>query len=177
MRLEEKEANRLLKKYGIVRPPVPVEDIAGGEGAVIARKHFDGTESGFTLRDSGWIVIGVNTRTSRKRQRFTIAHEIGHVMLHEGKPLIVDHSVRIDRRDDVSSIGTDSKEIAANAFAAALLMPHDFIVNYVTEYVASITKSGASLSRDDLVSELAAEFDVSAEAMGYRLINLGILAA
>jgi Zn-dependent peptidase ImmA (M78 family) len=56
-------------------------------------------------------------------------------------------------------------------------MPHDFIVNYVTEYVASITKSGASLSRDDLVSELAAEFDVSAEAMGYRLINLGILAA
>ena len=96
MRPEEQQASRLLEKYGVVRPPVPVEEIANGEGAVIARKHFDGTESGFTLRDRGWIVIGVNTRTSRKRQRFTIAHEIGHVMLHEGKPLIVDHSVRIN---------------------------------------------------------------------------------
>ena len=56
-------------------------------------------------------------------------------------------------------------------------MPHGFIVEYVAEYVARVTKSGAVLSRDELVAELAGGFDVSTEAMGYRLINLGILAA
>jgi len=73
----------------------------------------------------------------------------------------------------VSSIGADGQEIGLNAFAAALLMPHDFIV----EYVARVTKPGVVLSRDELIAELASGFDVSTEAMGYRLINLGILAA
>jgi Zn-dependent peptidase ImmA (M78 family) len=177
MRREEKTATLLLRKHEVWAPPVPVEDIATKEGAVIVRHHFDGSESGFTLRDGQQIIIGINTRTSRKRQRFTIAHEIGHLMLHEGKTLIVDHTVRIDRRDNVSSIGTDAQEIEANAFGAALLMPHDFVIDRVKQFVAWKSSSGNGFSREELIAKLAHEFDVSAEAMGFRLVNLGIIAA
>jgi Zn-dependent peptidase ImmA (M78 family) len=179
MRREETLAQELLKKYEIHKPPVPVEDIAKGEGAIIVRQHFEGSESGFTLRNDNdhQAIIGVNTRTSRRRQRFTIAHEIGHLKLGVGKALIVDHSVRIDMRNDVSSIGTDAEEIAANAFGAALLMPHDLVIDHVKRFAAEITRTGGGLTREQLITELAREFDVSTEAMGFRLINLGILAA
>jgi Zn-dependent peptidase ImmA (M78 family) len=176
MRTDEAEARRLLEKYRILEPPVPVEHIARGEGAQIARHHFEGWESGFVLRDNGCTIIGVNTRTSPRRQRFTIAHEIGHLLLHEGKPLIVDHSVRVDWRDEVSAMATDSQEIMANAFAAALLMPAELIFSHLKQYVANIAQTDRLLSRDDLITQLARTFDVSTEAMGYRLINLGILA-
>jgi Zn-dependent peptidase ImmA (M78 family) len=177
MRQEEDRAAALLRKYGIDKPSVPVEDIAAGEGALIVRNHFDGTESGFTLRDGRRIIIGINTRTSRKRQRFSIAHEIGHVLLHPLSPLIVDHAVRIDWRDDVSALGTDAQEIEANAFGAALLMPKGMVIQAVKECVARLKDVNAAPSRDELVSELAKSFDVSNDAMGFRLINLGIFAA
>jgi len=176
MRPEEAEAGRLLQKYRVLEPPVPVDHIARGEGAQIARHHFEGWESGFVLRDGRRTIIGVNTRTSPRRQRFTIAHEIGHFLLHEGKPLIVDHSVRIDWRDEVSAMATDDQEIMANAFAAALLMPAELIFTHLEQYVANIAKTDRQLTRDDLITQLARTFDVSTEAMGYRLINLGILA-
>ena len=172
----EDRAAAVLRKYEIEHPPIPVEDIADWEGALIVRNNFDGTESGFTLRDGNRIIIGVNTRTSRKRQRFTIAHEIGHVVLHQS-PLIVDHSVRMDWRDDVSSLGTEKQEIEANAFGAALLMPQEMVLASAKQYSLRAPGSLAGTTwREQLISELAREFDVSTDAMGFRLINLGVLA-
>jgi Zn-dependent peptidase ImmA (M78 family) len=176
MSKEEDAALRLLHKHHIHKPPVPVEDIARGEGAQIARHRFDGTESGFTLRDGEHTIIGVNTRTSPRRQRFTIAHEVGHFILHDDAPLIIDHSMRVYWRNEVSSMATDEQEIEANAFAAALLMPRELVISHLKSYISEIENSRRALSREDLIAHLAREFDVSAEAMGYRLINLGILA-
>jgi Zn-dependent peptidase ImmA (M78 family) len=176
MRRAEAEADRLLKEYRVDEPPVSVGDIACGEGAQIVRQRFEGSESGFILRDGKLAVIGINTLTSRRRQRFTIAHELGHMLLHDGRPLIVDHSIRVNFRNDVSSMATDDEEIEANAFAAALLMPRPLVLSHLKAYLSEIAPSGGSVSREDLIAQLAREFDVSAEAMGYRLINLGILA-
>jgi Zn-dependent peptidase ImmA (M78 family) len=176
MRQNEMKALKLLHKYHVLKPPVPVAEIAKGEGAQIARNRFEGWESGFILRDERRIIIGVNTRTSRRRQRFTIAHEIGHLLLHEGA-FIVDHAVRVNWRNDVSGMATDTQEIEANTFAAELLMPRDFIIAGLERYVDEAAGGGRAMSHEDLITRLAREFDVSAEAMGYRLINLGILAA
>ena len=170
--MEVKEAERLLQRHGIAEPPVPVEHIAVAEGVQIARNHFSGSESGCALRNGHARMIGVNTATGHRRQRFTIAHELGHLLLHEGKPIIVDHSVRINRRDGRSSLGTDHEEIQANSFAAELLMPREMVVRRV---IASLDEGG--VTRDQLIARLSREFDVSGEAIGYRLINLGILAA
>lgn len=171
----EREARKLLAKYAVTSAPVPVDLIAEGEGAQIARHHFDGTESGFILRDGKRVIIGVNTRTSVRRQRFTIAHEIGHLLLHEGR-LIVDHAVRVNWRDDISSQATDQQEIAANAFAAELLMPADLVFRHLADYADNVLAQNEAIARDELLGQLARIFNVSTEAMGYRLINLGILA-
>lgn len=168
-----RRAARLLADYDINEPPVPVEAIAASEGAVIARHHFDGQESGFALRADGRWIIGVNTMTSPRRRRFTIAHELGHLLLHPGRPLIVDQSVRVNRRDDLASMGTDREEIEANGFAAELLMP----LPMVLAQLAQVFDLSETPSRDELTSQLAKVFDVSNEAMGFRLINFGILAA
>jgi Zn-dependent peptidase ImmA (M78 family) len=171
----QKEARRLLTKYAVTGAPVPVDRIAEGEGAQIARHHFDGSESGFILREGKRAIIGVNTRTSVRRQRFTIAHEIGHLLLHSGK-LIVDHAVRVNWRDETSSQATDEQEIAANAFAAELLMPSDLVFSHLASYVEDMRVNNEAIGRDELIAQLARIFNVSTEAMGYRLINLGILA-
>jgi len=73
-------------------------------------------------------------------------------------------------------MATDTEEIQANTFAAELLMPRDFIIDSLEVYVAEVDSTSKAMSREDLITSLAREFDVSAEAMGYRLINLGILA-
>jgi Zn-dependent peptidase ImmA (M78 family) len=170
-RRPDEVARQLLTEYSIEQAPVPVEEVATKQGAEIVRQRSDGPESGFALRVDGRWIIGVNTQTSRLRQRFSIAHELGHLLLHEGKQLIVT-SARIDLRNSVSSMGTDAEEIDANRFAAELLMPRDLVMKSVSAIIKE-----KQPTRDELVRRLAREFDVSTDAMGYRLINLGILTA
>lgn len=163
------EAEQLLALYGISSPPVPVEEIASHAGIQVVRAASHGSESAFLIRDHSRTIIGVNSRQSRRRQRFSIAHELGHWKLHDGRALIVDHSIRINKRDNVSSAATDTEEIEANSFAAALLMPR----TWVQQAVDRELQFGVN-DRDDLTQSLAKEFDVSTEAMRFRLINLGI---
>src|SRR5947199_7758504 len=150
----ERLALALITEHGIVSPPVPIEEIAVARGALVARNYVPGYESGFALREGSRWIIGVNTATSPRRQRFTIAHELGHLLMHEGKPLITDYSVRINNRDPVSSMGTEPQEIEANAFAAAILMPRSLIWE---ELKREIDLAQAS-SRDELIARLARTF-------------------
>ncbi len=68
--------------------------------------------------------IGYNSAHARVRQRFTIAHELAHYVLHarrSGKAqLFIDNQVTY-RRDDQSSAGVNPEEIEANQLGAALL--------------------------------------------------------
>jgi Zn-dependent peptidase ImmA (M78 family) len=167
-------ARQLIIDHQISDAPVQVEAITESLGFQIARHRFDGPESGFALHEGKQSIIGVNIQTSRRRQRFTIAHELGHLLMHEGRPLTVDQAVlRIDLRNDVSSMATDLQEIEANTFAATLLMPDEIVMDYATVML----QSNGEINRDDLIAKLARTFDVSIEAMGYRLISLGILTA
>ena len=169
----EVKASQILHRLAAnISPPIPIEDIARSYGAAIARNHFSGTESGFALRQGSQIIIGVNTATSLRRQRFTIAHELGHLELHSNR-IIVDHSVFVARRDEVSSLGTDYQEVQANRFAAAILMPKDLVLSELQNLLAL----GDFQSRDELIAKMARGFDVSNEAMGYRLINLNAISA
>lgn len=159
----------LLAKHDIDSSPIPVEKLAELEGVQVVRTRSRGTEAGFALRDEGRRIIGVNLANPPLRQRFTIAHELGHLMLHPGKPLIVDPSVRINKRNEISSLGTDFEEIQANAFAVELLMPRGLIA-------AAVARSAARTgSHSETITDLARDFEVSQEAMSYRLINLGFL--
>lgn len=124
-------------------------------------------------RDGKQVIIGVNERDGATRQRFTIAHELGHLKLHRGRPMLLDHKVheevRVDLRD--TSLPSSREEVQANAFAAELLMPEVL----VREALEKAPKR-AMQSDDALVTHLIKTFEVSRDAMVYRLINLGLIA-
>jgi Zn-dependent peptidase ImmA (M78 family) len=165
----ERRAIAIIDELGISDPPVPVEDIARRLGAELRYEAFDGDVSGMLYREGNErpAVIGVNSRQAATRQRFTVAHEIGHLELHQGQPVFVDSFVRVNWRAGKSG----REEVEANAFAAELLMPRQFIER---EIDAAVTRHG-TLHRDALIDELVRTFKVSPEAMSYRLSNLGVL--
>lgn len=168
----EQAAAKLLAELRIAEPPVPVTDMAERLGATVIEESLESDVSGILYReDNGPSIIAVNARHALVRRRFSVAHEIGHLRLHAGRPVIVDHLVRgrVDMRDQRSSLATSQEEIEANGFAAALLMPPEWIS-------ADIENSlGATASRT--VESLALRYDVSSQAMELRLINLGYRSA
>lgn len=152
-----RKAGALLNRYWDGRLPVDPGAIAQKAGI-----HVVGDES---LANSGLSgsfepansapVIRYNPREARVRQRFTVAHELGHFALGHGAAF----------RDPASNFSTGAPpvEAAANRFAAALLMPAE-IVEYVIKKQAKPT-----------LKSLATAFGVSTAAMRYRLIHLGWL--
>ena len=103
------EAEQLLARNNIVEPPVDVERIAFGEGLRVVRKTL-GTVDG--VCEDG--LITVNAEHAPTRQRFTIAHELGHLALH---------SNNVD----------ENSEREADQFASALLIPRAMLRRAVAE--------------------------------------------
>src|SRR5258708_2648089 len=108
--------------------------LARAEGILVIRRKFETADvSGILFRDGSHHVIGLNSAHPPVRQRFTIAHELGHRTLHPGRELILDVPVRVNLRDKTSSMASDIEELEANAFAAALLMPQQMIRDQVNQ--------------------------------------------
>lgn len=150
----------------------PVDPIAIAEYLKIQvkKEFFVGSLSGVLMRRHGEAVIAINASDSLKRQRFTIAHELGHFALDHKGDVFVDHTM-INRRDARSAAAIDNQEIEANAFAAELLMPSQMVLKNLNE----ILFINPDISEVELVSKLANIFNVSEQAMSYRLMNLGML--
>jgi Zn-dependent peptidase ImmA (M78 family) len=167
----EHEAARVLREHGSTRPPVPVERIARDMGVRVAFEPFEGEVAGMLFQhpDDGQVVIVVNSASAKTRQRFSVAHEVGHLRLHE-RPIYVDRPVNVRFRDERSSLAIDHEEIAANRFAAALLMPEDWLLSDVERRIAR----QAQLSDEAFVEDLARRYEVSRQAMEFRLANLGL---
>jgi transcriptional regulator with XRE-family HTH domain len=151
-------AQELLKLSGASSPPVDVKALAEACGAMVLSYSFDDDLSGLVVELDGGAAIGVNSSQAPVRQRFTIAHELGHYLLGHHERFHID----LGRGDsDGTPPGYDwISERAANDFAAELLMPARMIHEFD--------------DGDRSTSDLAELFDVSGLAMGYRLANLGL---
>ena len=174
-RKAEEAAHQLVRSLARPTLPIDVERLATQEGLKVIHERFATDVSGTIVREStGRVVLGVNTYHSKTRQRFTVAHELGHWKLHlENKRVgtFVDRPAEVLFRDRVASEGVDAKEIEANAFAAALLMPEDLVIREARRAF----RTQPSLPSEQLVDRLAADFNVSQQAARYRLMNLHIL--
>jgi hypothetical protein len=114
--------------------------------------------AGCCWRDGERVVLWVNGRQALVRQRFTLAHELGHVRCgHAG-------AVAVDTYATLAGQTTDSREVQANAFAAELLAPAAGVRAAV---------AGREPTLDDVVL-LAARYGISAIAALYRLDTLGL---
>ena len=156
----EKKADETLVAFNAKVIPVPIEEIVSKLGIKISRgpsREF----SGLLIRKDGSALIGVNNSEAPVRQRFTIAHELGHYYLHPQKDTFVDY------RDNKKEIVSTPREREADMFAAALLMPRD----QIEKDFRVLAKKG--FAEDDL-EKLAARYQVSGKAMKLRLWNLNL---
>lgn len=140
-------AEDILQAFGVVRPPVPVERIVRDLGIPLVQVDEPGWSGAVNSTPDGRATIFVRRGDVPWRQRFTIAHELGHLLLHEG----------VQHRDDTFR-GTP-QESEANDFAANLLMPL-----WMLESAAR--RQGSDAAR------LARIFGVSEQAMDIRLGRL-----
>jgi Zn-dependent peptidase ImmA (M78 family) len=164
-------AVRLLRKrFNIHELPINLDALAEKAGISIKYGDFEEEMSGFAYQKGGSKYIGVNSAESEVRQRFTIAHELGHIFLHRQDPLNYDPSVElIHFRDEHSTTGTSRKEIEANAFAAELLMPEDAVKKEIENM------KGIDLHDPEAVGRLASKFGVSHAAITVRLVKLYVI--
>lgn len=156
----ESEAEKIISSLNIKELPIPVEDIASKLNIKISRapsKDF----SGLLIRKDSSALIGVNSNEADVRQRFTIAHELGHFTLHPRKDAFVDY------RNNKKEIMRTPAERHADMFAAALLMPRSFL----EKDFKAISKNGFTESE---LEKLADKYQVSEDAMRFRLINLNL---
>jgi Zn-dependent peptidase ImmA (M78 family) len=169
VRNAETKACDLLARQGIDTPPVAVDEVAASLGVAVRKQPLEENVSAvLVLKPGGTPVIGVNAHHHANRQRFSIAHELGHFVLHgETSELFVDEFM-VRFRDAKSSLAIDPKEIEANTFAASLLMPEHMLR-------ADLTKREFSALDEAAVRSLALRYGVSEQALTFRLVNLELL--
>jgi Zn-dependent peptidase ImmA (M78 family) len=159
----------VLSKSGIDTRPVDLNKIIRDHRILLVDLPANDDIFGAIVRQGEHVVIAVNPNQHRNRQRFTIAHELGHFFNHpdNGERIeYVDGDFRLHWRNTTSSKGVNWEEIEANRFAAGLLMPETLLKRDIEEYAAIDSET---------VYELAKLYQVSRLAMQYRLVNLGIL--
>ena len=172
------DPENLLREHGLFSAPVNVEELARALKIELRREAMEDDISGLLVTKNGKSVILVNNGHHPNRQRFTIAHELGHFALHT---LGSADSLYVDRRFATFNLveeqsmypramnaGDPQQEKEANAFAAELLMPRVLLLE-------SMRRNALNLSDEQDVGQLARTFMVSEQAMLYRLQNLSLL--
>jgi len=160
----------LIQEVGISSFPVDLEKIADHLNIQIVYDDLDDDVSGFLVAERNSKAVAViNKLHPRNRQRFTIAHEIGHFKLHvqseDEETIFVDKKYAF-HRDANSSLGIYDQEKEANAFASNLLMPEHLVE-------AAIAELNLYTLDDNDMPILAKKIGVSEQALGFRLQSLG----
>ena len=154
------KAYNILNKLNIDSMPVDVDFVAKQLNCEIQRIDPDDLPNDFPcdknkfsgaiikMEDKNYILL--NKYDSLKRQKFTIAHELGH--------LVLENTDNVDCRENMYS--KDKSELNANEFAGSLLMPKEWM------------KEVIDIIDDNY--ELANIFQVSKQAIEIRRRNIAL---
>jgi len=162
----ESAAEQLLARLNVREVPTPIEEIARALDILISRAP-SAEFSGLLIRKNGRALIGVNSSEAPVRQRFTIAHEIAHFILHPQKDAFVDF-----RKETNEGEVKPPRERHADMFAAALLMPRKSLLR---DFRRLAKDSYTEQQIKQITVALARGYAVSEDAMRFRLINLNSL--
>ncbi|WP_439644090.1 XRE family transcriptional regulator [Gemmatimonas sp.] len=144
-------------KLSLTAPLEHIGRLVEKAGVVITTMQADptGTVDGFSRygdpADGVSLVVLSETKGSPSRWRFSVAHELGHGVLAHGT--------------ESSALDHEQKELQANRFASAFLMPAD---GFAREFL----HANSSLSG---LLELKVRWGVSLQAMVVRAHQLGLL--
>lgn len=154
-------AGTILAAIGVEAAPVPVEKIAQVLGVPVELTSKPGWSGALYVNEAdAKVTIWLRAEDTPLRQRFTLAHELGHLLLRHDSPVRDESGGGMIFRD-TTYFGSPN-EAAANTFAAQLLMPRAWVRTY-----------GGMFNWD--IAAMAQAFEVSPEAMRIRVdsINLG----
>lgn len=145
-------ANQILEDSGYSGIfPIRIDKIIEKQGYCLKGINKEDAPTNFSgLVDHNKKLVVINNSHSSGRKRFTAAHELGHIILHPREN-------EIDYR--ISFSDSSPKEVAANHFAAEILMPYDEFIKIYNEFGGNI-------------SLVADYFGVSAGAATIRAENL-----
>lgn len=149
-------ARKLLKDSGCTGTPVMLKDVISylknKSGLECSPLELSETVSGFLIEDEDVSAIAYNSSHHVHRQRFSVAHEIGHFMLSHN--IQRKHELDRDKSNPIH-------EQEANIFASELLMPLNFLKN--------------DLKVSIKIPDLAKKYWVSEEAMARRFQDSTVL--
>ena len=161
----EQKALEVLMQHGLYALPIDPVQLANRLGVTVNNAKFaDDSLAGLIARRGDSIRILVDQADPPYRKRFSIAHELGHHFLHllEDGEIVDNRADMFREREPVDApISSERlREIQANWFAAALLMPGEFVRQ--------------QWAGNPSISYMARVFNVSEEAMGYRVDALDL---
>ncbi len=144
------------ERNGVETAPLDIEDLADNFDITINLESLENDLSGILYKDDAgkWIIV-VNQLHHRNRRRYTIAHELGHYILHK--------HLKDRFEDEIFFRGgkPSNEEYQANEFASCILMPEQQFRQFI--------KGGVNT-----IEALASEFQVSTIALRRRAKNLGM---
>ena len=182
----EKKANETRQK---LRQPnkcsIDIEDLMKAHNIYYFPKELPDNISGASMitKNEKKIIV-VNQTHPETRKKFTIAHELGHLLLGHDTALNTQDAGLGDAqhdpsqilfRDDKTSEGSDWREVEANHFAASLLMPREILNKEIQKLIKAQSKFSKSYLSESDVWELAGLFKVSPISMSIRLSRLGFI--
>ena len=149
-------AFKLAREYGFAHPrDIRLEDIAMDRGVLVVVGGVTGCEARLVRKGKKGIIRVSSNIPEVGRQRFAVAHDLGHWELHDSSQWFVCSA------SDLRDYDRSPVEIEANTFASELLMPSHLIR-------PRCQKAAPSLQ---LLRELAEDFTVSLTAAGIRFIR------
>lgn len=156
-----------------------IEEVIENFGVKVFYSTMEGFDtprdiSGYSrVNDLGKPEIIVNINDSDKRQRFTMAHELGHIILHwnwlnmKNQQLSKDNIEILFRSNHFYNPEEQLKELQANEFAAELLIPMNTLKTSIsTDYQLLLTDM---FIRDQIKFRIASAYNVSESFAGIQL--------
>lgn len=160
-RESRRRAIQVLQMVGVDAPPVDVHRVAKHLGFDVIPYDFPDSVSGVTFIEEGVKSIGVNRLQALTRQRFSIAHEMGHYL--HGHEAYDASKVHVEENRGLLA-SHNRQEQEANEFAAELLMPHFLVRQEIIEPELD-------------VPALARRYQVSEQAMWIQLFDHKLVSA
>lgn len=138
--------------------PVRLGEVAKRLGVKVLLSTLPRGTSGQIGQEDGEFVIRINRHEAKHRQRFTLAHELAHYLLHRDKIVAEggwSENVLL-RSGQPANI-----EYEANRLASDLVLPSDQLSTATSEYTGPLTS--------EIIEDLARKFGVSTAAIEIKL--------
>lgn len=136
-------AKKILSESNIEAPPVNLLLILAAHGIGYEEiDDFPDTVDALFINDGAKVYAAVNARQHLHRQRFSLAHELGHFFLHPyGMP---EDAVSIDNpptgEEEMATATKSPTEMEADLFAGELLVPLELLKAHLREGIPELSK-------------------------------------